>query len=350
LFVAWGAFALLRGRNAGILAAREFAVNYYSSVFILLVSVVSTRKGLNRLWAAILAGTLVAVGVVIFRIISGQASVTSTGVMRYHAPIAVGASALLFWGLARPARGVLAKLASYFFAIVAGLVIVVGTQHRSAAVALVSVLSLWVIWFSRFRGNGAVGSPHAAVLVALTGVAAVGVLPGVAVGTLERLTTIGTRFEEFNAAWRLLYWKLVLNGALASPVLGHGFGDNLPIFNFRGNTYGADPMTQAGVHNSFLFIFYKEGAIGLLLITVFICLVATRVWRSPRPVQKAGRLWGAAAATCAFLFTSVFACFNVVLEGPFMGTLFWMFAALVELEWRLALHPVRPLGGPLDGG
>jgi len=82
--------------------------------------------------------------------------------------------------------------------------------------------------------------------------------------------------------------------------------------------YDMDP------HNSHVAIFYRLGFLGLMayLWLVFICF--HKVWGGLR------RNSGKAIIMVLFLiWYMVVAAFNVVLEGPFMGSIFWVFLGLI---------------------
>lgn len=335
-FLLWGAICLLRGWSHGTIALREFAVNYYSLLFVLMFGLISSDRDVRRLWKCILVGTCIAFAIVGLRMLTGVASTTSTGALRFHAPVAVGAAGVFFWCLAAPASERRQRIINWVGALLSAFVIVIATQHRSAALALAASLLVWVLWFHRGRARSSVGNFRSMLWLMMAGVVLLGVVPTIGAATIGRLQTIGTETGEFNSAWRLLYWGLLLAIALRSPIVGQGFGDNFPAFHFRGETYGLDPTAPAGVHNSFLFIFYKEGAIGLLLIVLFIIFVLLNVRKATTGPEQEDVGWRQTAAGSALVFVCVFACFNVVLEGPYMGLFFWLYAALAVAPKGLA--------------
>jgi len=350
LYLAWGAFCLARGVEDGLVSVRESAANYYAIFYFLVAGLVAHQRDLDRLWRILLIGTCAAAVVILARVATGFQVITSTGAIRFHAPVAVGASATLFWLLGVPAKQAWKRTLCITGACACLFTIVVATQHRSAALALAASLFLWLALFERGRSVHSIGSRKATIAIVVTGMILLLLMPEVGRLTAGRLRTIGSNLEEFNATWRLLYWGLLLTNIWQSPVLGFGFGDNLPVFQFRGVWFGLDPAAPAGVHNSFLFVWYKEGLVGLILLVGFSISVLWTVSRQLRGRSVRSELWQASAASSAFAFVAVFAFFNVVLEGPYMGIFFWIFAAMAELavvlsgragDGRLAPNPAK---------
>jgi hypothetical protein len=47
--------------------------------------------------------------------------------------------------------------------------------------------------------------------------------------------------------------------------------------------------------------------------------------------QESESRWVVSASLGALVFVAIFAAFNVVLEGPYMALLFWVFAGVAEV-------------------
>src|SRR6185503_3197680 len=273
LYIAWGMVCLYRGRSDGMVSVREFAVNYYAILYIVIVGYAVISRDASRLWWAIVCGSLIAYAIILARVVHGVATSTSTGALRYHAPVAVGAAASLFWFLGAPSTDRRRKLLLRMGAIASILVIVVATQHRSALIALLVALLAWAFFFERGRAQGSIGSKSSIAMLLGVGCLALLLTPQLMSSTIERARSISLNPEEVNARWRLFYWALLFARIHDQPIVGHGLGDNLPAFWFHGVKYGIDPDAPAGVHNSFLFVLYKEGIIGLGLLVVFLLWV-----------------------------------------------------------------------------
>jgi len=198
---------------------------------------------------------------------------------------------------------------------------------------------------NRGRGRGSIGSRAATIALLIAAALVVAVDWQTLIATLGRIRAIKGGPEEFNAVWRLYVWNLLVNGFRESPFVGHGFGANLPAFLFRGIGYGLDPNVPVGAHNSYLFVLFKEGILGAGLLLAYIVAIS-RLILGRLITRKAGEeSWIAGAAMGGFLFVAVFAVFNVVLEGPYMGMFFWVYPALAEGVLRTAAVPPREVVG-----
>lgn len=86
-------------------------------------------------------------------------------------------------------------------------------------------------------------------------------------------------------------------------------------------------------HNSHLAIFYRMGFIGFVAYAYLIVFSLIRLWK------KMGKGDSLSAVCFVFIFWFLgVASFNVVLEGPFMGVIFWV---LLGLVYRSTEEPSR---------
>src|SRR6266850_1973572 len=343
LFCLTGVLALVRGRGWGILSVREFATNYYSILYLLIPIVFLSQRASRWLAKGILVGTAIASCIVLLRIFMGIGTITSTGSVRYHPSIGIGASFALYWFLGAPASTPVKRTWHTLGAVACVLLIVVATQHRSAIVAIAGSLLLWLAILHKGRGPGAIGTPGLTLVTVLMAALFVLLNSHIAAPTLDRFRALIQSSEDPNSAWRLYSWGLMIAGIAQAPLLGHGFGGNLPSFLFHGQAYGLDPTVPIGAHNSYLFLLFKEGIIGFGLAVAFAASVFAfclpRVHRNDSGEDR----WIAGAAIGAFSFVCLFAAFNVVLEGPYMGMFFWIYPALAEAILRNGSRTDAPL-------
>ena len=190
------------------------------------------------------------------------------------------------------------------------------SQHRSAFVAL-------AVGFGATTLLG--GSTEA--LRGLTKLAVIAVV-GIVVSaylfgssyvddTVTRLAHTSDLNDE-NINWRLLSSYEVFYGVQEEP-LGHGFTVWDFLFNLK------DPLT--GSHNSLLDLAYRIGIPGL---GVFLAIPVALVRRTRRLVRATGghaNVMLVSTCTCV-LAVLTFACFNVVLETPYMSIFFWIFLGI----------------------
>jgi O-antigen ligase len=342
-FIAWGLICLYRGRADGLQSLRQCATNYYCMFALLVPYLLRDTKDFRRLGIAVCIGTAVAFAMAVQRLAYGEPSVTSTGALRYHSFIGVGASFVIFWllGSATSSRREGVLKSCLVLGIAAATLLL--TQQRSTAVALVAAGAAWSLWGWRTRADRSLGSPVLIISLMIALCLGIMLFGDLATMTFERLKTVLPSEGDHNTSWRLFLWALLLRGVLDSPIIGHGFGWNHPTFAFEGVVYGYEERVGVGVHNSYVFVLYKEGLIGLLLLTGFLILAGMIVRRVARSWSGAERaLFGAFYA--AFIFVAVFACFNVVLEGPYMGSLFWLYSAAC-MNMAVVLNRARSSSG-----
>ena len=116
-----------------------------------------------------------------------------------------------------------------------------------------------------------------------------------------------------------------------SPLLGAGFGQEISLRYHSTDSHDVDP------HNSFVAIAYRMGVPAAICLFLAILLISRR---AGQVVRRQDMLQASYLLACLGSFVSlcVFAAFNVVLEGPYMGIFFWLFLGLLL---RFSAHPDR---------
>ncbi len=202
--------------------------------------------------------------------------------------------------------------------VVAALIEMTLVQHRSVVVALPFALFTMMALLPRWRD--AIPALRKVLIVALAGLIVMIVTLGEAYleGFLVRMAETGDT-SELNAAWRLLAWAEVVQGILESP-LGHGFAQ----WDFAFNAY--DPLS--GSHNSFLDLTYRVGVPGLVLLVLALAW-AYRQAKLASQLATPGPALSLVASGACVMACVIYACFNVVLETPYLAVFFWLFLGLV---------------------
>jgi len=145
--------------------------------------------------------------------------------------------------------------------------------------------------------------------------------------------------DDPNATFRLLAWLEAGNRFAHNPVLGEGFG--VP-FIFELTSDDVRP------HNTFLTILYKMGVLGFLPAMVLLVGFQWKGWSSLRSFhQQPGALF-LYVLLLAQLAASVFGCLNLLLESPFLASIYWVILglgmrvmALLQLSSQDAARPAR---------
>jgi O-antigen ligase len=144
--------------------------------------------------------------------------------------------------------------------------------------------------------------------------------------------------EDTNWQFRLSAWKEAWRRFEEYPLAGEGYG--IP-FAFELLLFDNDPRP----HNTFLTVLYKMGLIGFLPLLALVAYffwsaigAACRNLENPRVAW----LWIVVLAVVAFCF---YGSANLLLESPFLASLFWVLmglglrmARMVDLE-RTLLRP-----------
>ncbi|UCB53415.1 MAG: O-antigen ligase family protein [Candidatus Zixiibacteriota bacterium] len=340
IYYALGALCLLRGISEfGMEALRHSVVVYYSLFYFLILELVTDMNKLERILKLSLVASTVALLAIFYNYASGFGFETSTEVKRYGANI--GALSLvvcvLFWlsltvfGIRSRARSLLSVLLP--FQIFAAILLI---QHRSLLVALIGGLILIFALISKVRTLKYMVLMICIFLLIVCVDQFSGVLSGSVMvkDTLTRALSTLTPEQDPNSAHRLVMWSQILGRTARQPVLGEGFGP--PFSVFSGGKFYDYAERRLHPHNSFLWILNRMGVIGF---GIFCCLIlkfyASGIKAYRRMEAGKSKAYLLALLSSHFCI-SIFAFFNVVLEGPSMGIFFWiimgMSMALIKIE------------------
>jgi O-antigen ligase len=313
-------------------AARSFVLILYSLFAVVVVAVTDLRKSYRRWFVVALGGSTVAL-VIAFAGGAGPEAATSTGAIRLAgftfalafgiAPIVLIAAARE--GLIRPLHATLAALPF--------LVALVLVNHRSAWLAFLAAL---VILFGRkFSPTTALGA-----------IAAVTVGYAVFTSAHNNVTTVGqeiTRAKTVfsttdpNARFRLSFWDQAMRESIRSPVYGAGF-DPYPANIVPPETVASDPFPAP--HNSFVAIAYRIGIIPFVIVLALLGTLIAKGFRASRerelPLDRAV----CSALTAVVVYAGITSAFNVFLEAPYAGPLFWTSVGL--LAYAVYARPFAP--------
>ena len=157
------------------------------------------------------------------------------------------------------------------------------------------------------------------------------------------LDSAGESGQASNTAWRVAFWRFLIEQSAEQPVIGAGFGAP-SNFTWSGIPYDSrtgdpnDPFDVTAPHNSFVNLLYRTGVFGLLAVVALVVLAAWRLvpfaWRS-KGETRAVSIW----LLAMLALTGAVASFAVALEGPFLGIFFWAALGLALLAPRLLSEP-----------
>lgn len=323
-------------RSSAALVIREFASYYYSFFFFFPIFIFKNEKKQDILVRVILLATLFAYLLITYRAIMGLGHINSTGEYRYGSYETIGVIILLSSLFSKPFEQ---WNFSYWLILLLSIIItLVFINHRSAVIALVASISIVNYLNNRNKLFEVLKNLWIGCLIlCILSLPFFLLYRNAFYSSFERLLSIFSPTEEANSAWRLFTWKIIFSDMnIYNWLIGHGWGWQIPIFEFNDRVYGAAGEIR-GFHNSFLFYLYHIGLLGLGLFFLFVISVYKNAIRlikncSTEIRQKVNSL---IAANIGIL---VFSLFNVVLEGPYMSFFFWISLGLIYNYPNLYLY------------
>ncbi|MFT5904264.1 MAG: O-antigen ligase [Flammeovirgaceae bacterium] len=184
-------------------------------------------------------------------------------------------SALLFGFLLKLVKRQVIQKRDFWIGITAFLLIFI-TSSRGVYLAFFITTSLLVWQYRRHMGVVRITKLLAGGLVGLSIIGAIALSSTLVIETLGRFSTdtsnvlsgnMGSHGAEFNTLGARYYlYEAVFNLGMESPVFGKGSGYKVDEWHI-GGTYNIDRSKTA--HNHYLDIWYRLGAVGLLLFFLF---------------------------------------------------------------------------------
>ncbi len=140
----------------------------------------------------------------------------------------------------------------------------------------------------------------------------------------EKFLRLGYSNHINNVLWRLELWRMATKAALRFyPLFGFPLGTSIDFAAFE--LY--DFNLNLDLHNSHLSFLFRMGIVGFLLyLSILIFYLSTLIKSYRRSLDP--RL---AAYVAGFLSLFLLTAFNVMLEGPFCGSVFW-----IVVGWGMA--------------
>jgi O-antigen ligase len=322
LFLLAGVVALLRGlfrEQEMIYVLRDFAIPVYALFAIATALVVRSWRSVRCLMMSVAIGAALSA-------VSGLAWLAmEPGQRRYIAYGVYVLSGLLGTLLAVINRKVPARIGwPLAIALAIGVLL---ANARTIFVALIAAIALVVVVgvsMNRRESHRA----RVRVLAALGGTALIVILAAAVTSAGQEMMTRATSElisgvmesdNDANAQFRLLAWEEAVDRFRAEPILGEGFG--VP-FIFERSGFDVRP------HNTYLTVLYKMGILGagpLLLLVGGFQLHGWRMLRRHRDAPESVWLY---IILLAHLTTGMFGALNLMLESPFLSSMFWMTAGL----------------------
>ncbi len=136
-----------------------------------------------------------------------------------------------------------------------------------------------------------------------------------------------TNANDPNAHYRLAFWKAAMSRSISSPLIGNGFDpypDEIVPPKTSRDRFPPSP------HNSFVALGYRLGILPLLAILFMLGSLLLRGYAATSldgPHDRALAL----GLTAIVVYVGVFSAFNVFLESPYVGPLFWTVVGMLAV-------------------
>jgi O-antigen ligase len=144
----------------------------------------------------------------------------------------------------------------------------------------------------------------------------------------QEITRAKTVFSttDPNARFRLSFWDQAMRESIRSPVVGAGF-DPYPASIVPPETVASDPFPAP--HNSFVAIAYRIGIFPFVIFLALLGMLIAKGFRASSerevPLDRAV----CSALTAIVVYAGITSAFNVFLEAPYAGPLFWTSVGLL---------------------
>lgn len=140
--------------------------------------------------------------------------------------------------------------------------------------------------------------------------------------------------SDNNTIWRLMFWiyQFKIN-IINSPIFGIGFGT--PLFDLRyipefltsDDGSRATPYTL-GTHNSLVFVLIRLGIIGLALLLIMYNALLKAYFTGKNSLIQTVFFY-------LFIFITLAMLFNVILESPIYGGIYWIVIGMFYQSLKL---------------
>lgn len=301
--------------------ARNAVLILYFLFALIVVSVTDLRRSYRRWFVVALVGPTIALLLVVTGH-AGPEQETSTGAIRVAAhtfALAFGIAPIV---LIAAARERMIRPLYAFGGAVPFLVALVFVNHRSAWLALIAST---VVLFGRRLSPPVIVGGLAIVVSGLILLSQTGSRDSVLSEEITRAKSV-TSTTDPNAQFRLRFWKEAVAKSIDSPVIGAGF-DAYPAEIVPPDTVGDDPFPAP--HNSFVAIGYRIGFVPFLLVLAMLGHLIFLGFRASVERSDPRDRATLAALTAIVVYAGITSAFNVFLEAPYAGPLFWTAVGLL---------------------
>lgn len=296
---------------------RDFTIVYYALFTVAALAFMRDAEDVNRLFIAMLAGSLFNLGSDMLNYLYGTFPVTleqknySLRSSFYY----VICAAYFMPGLLSLKRKLRFGAVAYVAAVFVVVLLYAYSKTAMAAILLISAISIAVM----------AKRPRMEVLIAI-----------IVAFMLSLIITPQAKTFKFSSLFEPQWASEDSRAMLRTAALWdfseypYGIGFGAPIFGRHSRELLLEPDDFHAIHNSYLTVLRRMGIEGAAAFTALLALAfhgVYRVWRSNAENHDA---WLTPfAVLLGFIAAGVFAAAHVVLEGPFFGAVFWLLLGAV---------------------
>ena len=125
--------------------------------------------------------------------------------------------------------------------------------------------------------------------------------------------------QDPNATFRFFAWMEALRRFSDQPLLGEGFGVPF-VFEFA----DSDPRP----HNTYLTVLYKMGVLGFVPLFLLLFFFYWKGWKAIRHSNGGAGSVFLYIALLSHIVISMFGALNLLLESPFLASVYWLLCGL----------------------
>ena len=316
-FLAVGAVSVERGiagHQDTLLIARDAAIVVYSLFIFVGFHVVTTWEGVRRFFIALAVGS-------IFATLNGLAWFLAQPDQRRFIAYGVFVLASFAGTLVFTINRMIKPVLGWSLA----LILFVGILLINARTVFLGVgIAVLVMMLSTPSGKFRIGlrslrlaAGVAVVLVCVLWAASETKAGAAFVDRAETQLVSGTLnyADDPNATFRLMAWFEAFQRFSASPVLGEAYG--IPF------TFNLD-ATDARPHNTYLTVLYKMGVLGVAPLLALLIGFHWNGWKHLRRLTSPPEASALYALLLGQLLMCLFGALNLLLESPFLASIFWL--------------------------
>lgn len=148
---------------------------------------------------------------------------------------------------------------------------------------------------------------------------------------------------DVNLTWRYMFWVYLFQEVIINnPFMGIGFGTPLFLLDIAPDFLTSDDGSRnteytLGTHNSLVYLISRMGGVGLFIVLILHVLIYSKAFKAIKK-NRSNKITEIEMLTLSSLMFLNSAIFNVVLETPLYGGLYWVTLGLLYSSLKARGH------------